>query len=266
MDIPEPHGQALVICPHFDDACFSVGGLLLKKSFDSVAVLTVFSRSNHATNNRLFYLFSKFADSWKLNSLKRLIVNLISLERKKEDSQFCRRIGATQSIMFFEDSSLRGCSPYCSLSESDLFSDPLFSEVVEELQKWVLSNKFSAILCPLAVGDQVDHVIILYALLHILKKNPLIKSNIFFYEDLPYSVFFELNFISDLVNKRLGSQNMVYINVTETILSKKSLINIYRSQAGNTVQMLRHAQRLSILANKNNSGTISFYERLWKLG
>ncbi len=214
MELPELNGHLLVICPHFDDACFSVGGLLYKRSFASITILTVFSKSYHAPKNWFSYLAFKFADHCQLTTLKRLIVNLISLQRKKEDFNFCRRIGAIQSTLPFNDSSLRGLPPYCCLDKCTFSSDPLFSNVVFELQKWIISNKFSSILCPLAVGNQLDHLIVLYAVLSILKNNNHSKINAFFYEDLPYSYFLKLDSISELARNRLNSDKSIYVDIT----------------------------------------------------
>jgi LmbE family N-acetylglucosaminyl deacetylase len=264
MGIQEPHRKALVICPHFDDACFSVGGLLLKKSFDSVTVLTVFSKSSHAPKSRVFYFASKFADNWGINYVKQWVVEFVSLQRKKEDFKFCRKVGATQSVLDFKDSNLRCLRPFSSFSENEFLKDPTFNQVVYELQKWVISNKFDTILCPLGVGNQVDHLIIFQAVSYIIKKYPELKIKMFFYEDLPYSVKLELSSISELANKRIGASSTLYVDITDLIETKKSLIDIYASQAAKKEQMMRHAKRLSTLADRSRAESpISFYERLW---
>lgn len=37
-----------MISPHFDDACFSVGGLLLKKTSEEVVILNVFCKGQNS--------------------------------------------------------------------------------------------------------------------------------------------------------------------------------------------------------------------------
>ena len=261
MDFVDLSGHLLVICPHFDDACFSIGGFLLKRQPKSVTILSVFSKSQHAPNYRVFYPLTMINDHLRINFLKRTLVEVISMVRKKEDSQFCHQIGAIQSIVPFEDSDLRGCPAYSPIfNRTEIRRDSISRSVLKTIEKWVFSGAFDSILCPLGIGNQVDHLIVVNAILRILEtKSPKVKT--YFYEDLPYAAFCKLDLIKSLALTRTGSDNALYVDVTNEILLKLALTNIYRSQGQEKAPILKHAKRL--FASRNNVSEKGFYERIW---
>ena len=256
-------GRLLVICPHFDDACFSLGGFLLKGPSESVTILTVFSKSQHAPNYKFFYPFLKTNNALSTNPLQRFLIDSISIIRKKEDSEFCHQIGAIQGILPFEDSSARRCPAYNPIfDKTKIDKSTVGNSVFETIEKWVFSGAFDSLLCPLGIGNQVDHLIVLNAMLRMLKTKQTPKLKIYFYEDLPYAAFYELDVIDSLACERIGSNNAEYVDVTKEMVSKQKLIDIYHSQGQKKAPFPQHAKRLFAQSSYNTK--MGFYERLWR--
>ena len=125
------------------------------------------------------------------------------------------------------------------LIERKLTENLFCKEICDMLKKVITSGAFNIILCPLGIGDQVDHLIVLSALIRILKKKQPPSANVLFYEDLPYSASYELDAISSLAFERIGSNNASYIDVTNEMAFKQKLIGIYTSQGKNSTQILQ---------------------------
>ena len=143
-------GRILAICPHFDDVCFSMGGLLLKKkTFQQVTILTIFSKSKHAPNSKRMYPIIRAANALRAPFLTELAAKVVSKGRQKEDNRFCNRIGAIQTILPFEDSSLRPFIGSFLTNDQDAEREPIYGKVIEAIEKFVLSGCYNLILCPL---------------------------------------------------------------------------------------------------------------------
>jgi hypothetical protein len=254
-----------VLCPHFDDACFSTGGLLLKRTAQKVVILTVFSKSQHAPSFRLCDFFLKTVDNLNMNLLRKIFVDLISIERRKEDRLFCDTVCADQEVLPFPDSSLRGyVNPYniCNVEE-----EPVYRAVLSAIEKAIFAGSFDSILCPLAIGDQVDHLIVMKIFLKLLTKESRTQTKILFYEDLPYASGYSLDSISSLAWQRIGATNPLLVDVTAEMPLKQKLVDIYRSQVNREMKnsLLHHARRLSMLRNVKN-GASGYCERIWCAG
>ena len=271
MNLPHFSGRTLVICPHPDDACFSTGGLLLKRTSKEVVILTVFSKSRDAPNLKLLKPFFKAIKVLNLNFLRGTVVEVVSKERQKEDRRFCDSLCAVQKILSFKDSSLRGYIQPCFTNEADISAraldkEPIYNAVFRAIEKCVFSGAYTSILCPLAVGDHVDHLIVLKAFLQILKKKRNIPAEVFFYEDLPYASAYKLDFISSLAWKRTGSNTPLFVDITIEMPLKQKLVDIYRSQSTRErkERILYHAKRLSMSRDKRDNAE-GYFERIWRI-
>lgn len=260
-------GRALVICPHFDDACFSIGGLLLKKTAQEIVILTVFSKSQHAPGFRLSYRFLKTADALNLNLLRKIIVDLISRERQKEDRLFCDTLCAYQEVLSFPDSSLRGyVNPYGS---RNFEQEPLYGAVLGAIEEAIFTGSYDSILCPLAIGDQVDHLIVMKACLQLFRKVSCNQTEMLLYEDLPYASGYSLDSLSSLAWQRIGANSPSLVDVSVEMQMKQKLVDIYRSQATGESRcalknsLLHHARRLSMLRDRKNEA-LGYCERIWR--
>jgi LmbE family N-acetylglucosaminyl deacetylase len=259
-------GKILVICPHFDDACFSVGGLLSRKTSAKVAVLTVFSKSQSSPNSLLLRSFSKASKFSKLNFLRGLATEFVSRLRQKEDWRFCDSVSAAQHLLPFEDSELRGYSKPFLANMDWVDKDPVYNSVFTAIEKCVSPGSYDSILCPLAIGNHVDHLIVLKAFLQILHKNRDIAAEVFFYEDLPYASTYRLDSISSLALNRTGSGTPLLVDVTMEMPLKQDLADVYRSQSNGDEKerIAYHARRLFVLADKR-VGAKGYCERFWRM-
>jgi len=275
MSLSHFSGKTLVICPHFDDACFSVGGLLLKKTSEEVTILTVFSKSQYAPNLKPLKPFLKANPILNLNLLRSIIAEWVSKERQKEDWRFCDSLGVVQSMLPFSDFSLR---KYRTAHSRTLQSnatclvdnverDPLYDDVCEAIAKYVFSGSYDSILCPLAIGDHVDHIMVLKAFLQVIKENKDIPVGLFLYEDLPYASHYKLDFISSLALQRTGRNSPLFIDITTEMPLKLQKLDIYRSQFEPSVKekITFHAKRLSTLGPKKVDTAVRYSERLWRI-
>ncbi len=257
-------GRVLIICPHFDDACFSVGGLLAKKTFQEISILTIFSKSKHAPNSRRFYPFLKIVDSIKESILTRVAAEVISKRRQEEDKQFCSYFHANQIVLPFEDSSLR-CSKAPDSINRDLETQPTYRMVHKAVEKVIFCGlPYDLIFCPLAIGNQADHIIISRIMYDIILKNRDLSSRVLFYEDLPYSANFPIEFIYNLVRKKGVSPRPVDVNITEEMPIKQKLCYMYHSQSTSLAisKIFYHARRLYEMSNANEE-IIGYCERFW---
>ena len=257
-------GRVLVICPHFDDACFSVGGLLLQKTFQEVTILTVFSKSKHAPHSKKLYPVIRTINALEASFLTELVAKIVSKERQKEDHRFCGSIGAIQTILPFEDSSMRLPIGLGVKNDKDAEKEPIYGRVLKSLTKIVSSGRHDLILCPLAVGNQIDHLIVLKALLQIIR-NETISTEILFYEDLPYSSNYTLYKISKLAIERIGSSDPINVCITDEMPMKQILCNKYHTQwtAFAKQKILYHNRRLHRPSDSKNK-TVGYCERFWR--
>jgi LmbE family N-acetylglucosaminyl deacetylase len=265
MDLPHFSGRTLIICPHFDDACFSTGGLLLKRTSKKVVILTVFSKSQDAPNLKPLKPLSKATKVLNLDFLRKIVVEVVSKTRQKEDRRFCDSLYAVQKILPFKDSSLRGYIKPCFTNADNIDKEPIYNAVFRAIEKCVFSGSYTSILCPLAVSDHVDHLIVLKAFLQILKKNRDIPAEVFFYEDLPYASAYKLDFISSLARERTGSNTPLFVDITIEMPFKQKLVDIYRSQSTweRKERILYHARRLSMSRDKRDNAE-GYCERIWR--
>jgi LmbE family N-acetylglucosaminyl deacetylase len=256
--------RVLVICPHFDDACFSTSGLLLQKTFHEVTILTVFARSRHAPNSKRLYPIIKTVNASKAFFLTGLAAKIVSRERQKEDHRFCCSIEAIQTILPFEDSSVRLPIGSPETNGEDVEKEPIYDKVLKALTKLVSSSRYDLILCPLAIGNQIDHLIVMKAILEIIK-NKGISAEILFYEDLPYSSNYPLDTISKIAKERTGSSDSIIVCITDEMRMKQTLCSIYHTQwtALAKQEILYHNGRRHTSSNSKDI-TVGYYERFWQ--
>ncbi len=246
-----PH--ALVLSPHFDDACLSLGGFLLKQEFKSLCIVTVFSKSEHAPALKLLVPLRK-VDQLGMNPFRETTRSFVALVRQREDARFCSKIKANQFSLSFSDSSLRGYAKPNRCKWDSIGSEPIYHNVLEAIQS-ILHASWDMIFCPLAIGNHVDHLIVSHSFLKIVKETKM--KHAFFYEDLPYASNYSLGAIETLVASRIGHSEPVLIDITGSLNEKNKLVSVYKSQDDEKMKksISNHAERFS---SKN-----MFFERVW---
>jgi LmbE family N-acetylglucosaminyl deacetylase len=256
----------LVISPHFDDACYSIGGFLSQNTSKKLILLTVFSKSMVAPTTHFLKPVLKFSD---LGLFRNVQTRYVSSQRKKEDLHYCKSLNAKHVILPFQDYSLRRYKADPKLGSNSpsvaksFETEPIFESVLKAIQP-VLKSSYDSIFCPLAIGGHVDHLIVYTAAKKLLKSGLSATTNIYFYEDLPYASRFDLDEVTSCAIERSGANKPSLINITCDIQSKLSGIALYSSQYSPevTMEIFAHAKRLSLASPE--ADLPQFSERIWK--
>lgn len=179
---------------------------------------------------------------------------------------FCRAVKASQAVLPFDDSSLRGCNSFNPVfNRTEVEEDnPTSQTILREIEKTCLLGHFDFILCPLAIGNQVDHLIVMNTMLRILETNPYLRKKVLFYEDLPYAGYYNSDSINKIVTTRICSKSAQYIDITGEMSVKLKLMDIYWSQGHKKTPILEHAKNL--YGTQNNTNLNDYYERIWSFG
>jgi LmbE family N-acetylglucosaminyl deacetylase len=166
--------NVLFISPHLDDVALSCSKSItaLRRQGFEISVATLFSTSKEPN------LAGKRA--WEKVSYK---------ERKNEDTNACRELGAQAIHLDFLDAPYRG-------REFNSFNK-LFSQVPEKFPEFVreLSDRLESlcqevrplkIFAPLGIGWHIDHLLTFAAVMQLKQKNNFANTEFYFYEDRPY--------------------------------------------------------------------------------
>lgn len=172
----------IFLSPHLDDAVFSCGGLIsyLSEKKIPVEVWTIFSDQDTNPSNYTAYARS-LHDRWQTGEHAYVM-------RKKEDAAACQTLGVSPVNLGYHDVIYRFLpdtgEPVVS-SDAELFSaikpgeQALLSQLAGELRSRV--KEPSIWVCPLGLGQHVDHVITRQAAESTQKL-------LLYYADLPYGI------------------------------------------------------------------------------
>jgi len=215
--------EVFIVSPHSDDVCYSLAGFLknIYRSALSMTICTVFSQSDYT-----------------LSSSKEPCVDLISAIRKREDIVFQNMIGHGIKMQWldYQDAPLRGHNVELTcFVDKFTKSDKYYKEAFKKYVLTVLDKGLvSMIICPMAIGNHIDHLIVNQVITDLLYNGDLRNNQVLFYEDLPYAneqnkpdfhVFF--NKISNKLGMKLFH---IDINVEEHVVFKWLSIASYTSQ------------------------------------
>ena len=226
--------KVTVLSPHIDDAAYGVAlsiGDFVRNKLD-VTILNCFTYTN-----------------WAIRFVSRDLNEIRSL-RKNEDVSFYKLYNAPINIVNLEmiDAPLR--KGYIFKSEA-LEKEEI--EVVDQLEKH-LERIDGLLLCPLAIGDHIDHVICLEAVIRLYS-----KKDILFFEDMPYAHRIcteEINNHLKKLEKRLNVSLISHIqSMQNCCISKAGAIRLYETQINDQI----HDE---IITHMNGLGG----ERVWGEG
>nr|WP_219899071.1 hypothetical protein [Pontibacter ummariensis] len=106
--------------------------------------------------------------------------------------------------------------------------------LVEEIKSYLVANVEGLLLCPLGIGNHIDHAICREAVLELYK-----KFDVLFYEDLPYAyritpkeIELHVRKLEDKLDVKLMSQVDGLQNCT---IDKEQVIRLYKSQMNDEI-------------------------------
>jgi LmbE family N-acetylglucosaminyl deacetylase len=132
-----------------------------------LTLLTCFSRSLYAP-------FAKVAE---------LTVPVVQTIRTSEDEVYARKLGAHRIDLGLDDVSLR-YDDYNDWLNVQPSHDETYNVLDTEIRSAIAAKPFERILCPLAVGNHIDHVFVRDAIRGAITDH----QRILYYEDMPYGV------------------------------------------------------------------------------
>ncbi len=196
----------IFLSPHLDDVSLSCGGIVnnLYQTNNEVEIWTLFA--GIPKSNILTPFAQSLHDRWNLPFNA-------PLARQDEDILSCSILGARYKHFNYLDCIYRvddQGNPIVE-KEEDLYQTIPHTQnhLVEEIQNLILSliGVEDILISPMAIGDHIDHRILLKSILNIKFKNTK------FYEDFPYiqkSQAFNSNFPNLIANKyELSSENIL---------------------------------------------------------
>ena len=163
--------EVLVLSPHFDDACFSVGSLL--EQVGGGTLINVFNRS----------LYLARVPAGVPQPLTEAVVGAI---RGEEDARFAAHCGLTRRQLGFAEPGFDGRRPN-DLSglqrDVDAAGQALLSALLEHVTG---TDRRPYLLAPLALGRHVNHHAV-HQIVRAQAPQLMAQFRLGFYEDLPYA-------------------------------------------------------------------------------
>lgn len=216
-----------ILSPHIDDAAFGLA-------------LTI---SRCANNNIPVTIINCFTiTKWTAIAVKDREVSAVSRLRKYEDFAFYQSLNTDIKIINLDllDAPLRN---------GYIFQEQPFQqnelELIEELQKLLEQHIDGLLLCPLGIGNHIDHAICRAAVLKLYD-----KIDVLFYEDLPYAnritqqqIEWHLKELEDILGVILSNSIDGLLNCT---IDKGNAIRLYKSQMNDEIasEIIAHLNAL----------------------
>ena len=240
--------ELLIVSPHCDDACFSLGASILKHRGRKIMVWDIFTIQSYT-------LLHNTDEEAK----ERILI---------EEDMFREKSGVSVLLEELPDAYLRGYKRLSNilLSNCDIIeSNEKELEIVDHMEKRMnelyQQLKPKCIAIPLGVGAHIDHLIVREGILNWYRTlREIEKPQIFFYEELPYSMNSEWlkNAMEDLQQRNLYLEPY-YSAIDEYIDEKILMANFYKSQIKE-----KESEQFGNYAKSMNPEHV--YERIWMLG
>ncbi len=220
--------KIFILSPHIDDAAFGLA-------------LTI---SKCANNNIPVTIINCFTiTKWTAIAVENKEIDAVSLLRKNEDAAFYKALNSNINIINLDllDAPLRN---------GYIFQEQHFKQnelkLVEELKKLLQLHVDGLLLCPLGIGNHIDHAICREAVVQVYK-----NMNVLFYEDLPYAnritssqIATHLKELEERLQVQLSSHIDGLHNCT---IDKEQAIRVYKSQVNDEIcsEIIAHLTAVS---------------------
>lgn len=208
--------KIFVLSPHIDDAAFGLA-LTIAKCADNNIPVTIIN----------CFTVTK----WTAITVEDKAVEAVSLLRKTEDADFYRKLNLNIKIINLDllDAPLRN---------GYIFQNQPFQpnelELIEELKGLLEKHVDGMLLCPLGIGDHIDHAICRAAVQKLYG-----QMKVIFYEDLPYAkritheqVLKHLKQLEEELGVELINNSGGFLNCK---LDKDQMIRLYKSQMNDEI-------------------------------
>lgn len=185
--LPNPKSRILgenmrwiYISPHFDDAVLSCGGLIWEQTHSGVSVEIWTVMAGDPPVGAESSLAQQMHADWQTkNALETVAI------RRSEDQNAARRVGAVIRHLSFPDAIYRRSKTGTLYYTEGIFvpPNPRENDLVNEITRQVAENltQYDTIVCPLAIGGHVDHVVTRKAI-------ESLGRPLWYYADVPYTM------------------------------------------------------------------------------
>jgi LmbE family N-acetylglucosaminyl deacetylase len=217
--------KVAVISPHFDDACFSLGGSLL-----------TWTRQRHNIDIFDCFTVSNFvADGGDRDPAQ------VSRRRRLEEESFVQQLGSNASYFGLgeKDAPLRLSCPLNDVFGRSAADDP---EALARLRSALrITDTYDVIVIPLAAGRHIDH-----ELAKAVAIDEAQDRCVAFYEDLPYSAQLADHDIAELATAagHQAKKSLLPLAVGRGVSweEKARLVRLYKSQVTAEVEAAIRSQ------------------------
>ncbi|MCX7756275.1 MAG: PIG-L family deacetylase [Anaerolineales bacterium] len=185
----------IYISPHFDDAVLSCGGLIWEQTHSGIPVEIWTIMAGDPPIGAESALAQQLHASWQTANAQETVTL-----RRGEDQNSARRVGASIHHFPFPDSIYRRSQTGTLYYPEGIFVPPNPREgaLVQEIAEQVAARlrQYDTIVCPLAIGGHVDHVLTRKAIEQLGRP-------LWYYADVPY-VFWHADSLAPMTEGMTG--------------------------------------------------------------
>lgn len=208
--------KIFILSPHIDDAAFGLA-------------LTISKCANNKIPVTIINCFT--ITKWTAIAVENKEINAVSLLRKNEDAAFYKTFNGNINIINLDllDAPLRN---------GYIFQEQPFQpnelELIEELKTLLQKHVDGLLLCPLGIGNHIDHAICRGAVVKLYS-----EISVLFYEDLPYARRIKNQQILEHIHAFEEELGVSFTNQTNGLLNcsvdKERAIRLYKSQMNDEI-------------------------------